>query len=89
MVNYLHERGFDINGTDPVTGLTPLIWAAKSGNLELVKWLVEKKVDVNKVENHSLSALHVASLMGHIPVMEYLLQQGMEIDSTVYKDDEV
>ena len=80
MVQYLHKQGFDIHTTHPDNGKTSLMQAAYSGNLELVKWLVHQKVEVNKVDKDGESALHVTAHRGHIPVMEYMLHLGANTD---------
>lgn len=55
--------------------------AAKRGHLTLIKLLVEKKANLNLITEESpWSALHWAVAEGQIEVIDYLLQQGVNID---------
>ena len=57
-------------------GSTPLYLACKSGNLELVKYLILKKnCDPNKPNALGLVPLHNAALGGHIGIARYLIEE--------------
>ena len=57
-------------------GSTPLYFACKSGNLELVKYLILKKnCDPNKPNTLGLVPLHNAALGGHISIANYLIEE--------------
>ncbi len=57
---------------------TPLMLAALRGQLELVKKLVERDADINKT---GWTPLHYAATGGHVPVIEYLLDNSAYIDA--------
>ena len=57
---------------------TPLMLAALRGQLDLVKKLVERDADINKT---GWTALHYAATGGHVPVIEYLLDNSAYIDA--------
>jgi ankyrin repeat protein len=57
---------------------SPLMLAALKGFLPLVKKLVDNDADVNKT---GWTALHYAATGGHVPVIEYLLDQSAYIDA--------
>jgi uncharacterized protein len=57
---------------------TPLMLAALRGQLELVKKLVERDADVNKT---GWTPLHYAATGGHVPVIEFLLDNSAYIDA--------
>ena len=57
---------------------SPLMLAALKGYLPLVKRLVDNDADVNKP---GWTALHYAATGGHVPVIEFLLDQSAYIDA--------
>jgi len=57
---------------------TPLMLAAISGELEIVRLLVEKGAEVNR---RGWSALHYAATGGHVPVVRYLIERNAYIDA--------
>lgn len=57
---------------------TPLMLAAISGELEIVRLLVEHGAEVNR---SGWSALHYAATGGHVPVLRYLIEQNAYIDA--------
>ena len=63
----LLKKGADINSQD-LKGKTALWWAAFNGNLELTKFLINKKADLNISDNLSRTPLDIArdlALSGH------------------------
>jgi len=67
---------WDLNGRDS-KGATPLIWAAKYGNLTLAKLLLEQgDVYPTLSDNDGLTPLAHAAKAGHQDVVELLLQRG-------------
>lgn len=57
---------------------SPLMLASLKGFLPLVKKLVDNDADVNKP---GWTALHYAATGGHVPIIEYLLDQSAYIDA--------
>lgn len=55
-------------------GDTPLHEAAGAGNLEICKFLLEAKADVNATDNTKATPLHAAAKGGHWPVAKLLLE---------------
>ena len=53
-----------------------LIEAAKSGNLEVVKYLVENGADIHAEKDY---ALRLAAYNGHLDVVKYLVEKGVNI----------
>ena len=64
----LHDEG----------GMTPLMMAAKFGNVYICAGLVRHKCDVNKVNRFGMSALHHAGLYGQTRTAKFLLRVGAD-----------
>lgn len=57
-------------------GKKALRYAARKGCLEIMKFLVEKGIDVNAANKFKWTALHSAADQGHLEIVEFLLKQG-------------
>ena len=63
----------------PVTGITPLYWAAANGQIEVVKLLIDIIGDVNaRCDDRSDTALHIACWNGQLELVKWLL--AMQVD---------
>ena len=61
---------------EPISGFTALHWAAKHGNLEMVKVLARNgRVDVNQKSRGGYTALHLAQQYGHTNMVYQLVGQ--------------
>ncbi len=60
----------------PEGGLTPLLYAVRSGCLECVRWLLRRGADVNKPTPEGITPLISAIDNRHYDVAKYLLQHG-------------
>jgi len=59
-----------------------LFEAAALGRLDLVRKSVDRNPQsVNARSHDGFTPLHLAAFFGHVPVMEYLLQKGAEVDA--------
>jgi len=74
-LKYLLSKGIDINARGD-GGDTMLINAARHGNEEMVKLLVENKADINVKTRRGKSALDEAALNAHVQIADYLLSNG-------------
>ncbi len=59
-------------------GSTPLLFAARNGDVETVRVLVEAGADVNDTAASGARALVIAAHSGHGPLGIYLLEQGAD-----------
>jgi|GEM_PF-372398 len=78
---YYHPKGEyrmeSINTVDR-HGHTPLIDAAREGNIALVKDLLEKNVDIEGKSLKGKTALHYAAANGKVEVARLLLRKGAD-----------
>lgn len=68
------DKGAGIN--NPWFGRTPLQVAAEEGKLEMVKFLIEKGADVNKLSKFDKTALDYALEKKHAVVAGYIQSRG-------------
>ncbi|MEW6356608.1 MAG: ankyrin repeat domain-containing protein [Planctomycetota bacterium] len=56
--------------------------AAKAGNVERVKQLLDAGADINGADMFSQTALHLAALHGHKDVVQLLIDRGADVNPT-------
>jgi uncharacterized protein len=66
-------------------GVTPLVLAARQGNLEAVKVLVDSGAALNKPAGDGSTAMLVAIQNGHYDVAQYLVEKGADINKANQK----
>ena len=74
----LLEMGADINSPDNV-GWTPLLWAAKAGNLGVAELLLERGVLTDHVDIDGNGALHVAAHFNQVDTTRILMNYGASL----------
>ncbi|XP_028849015.1 ankyrin repeat domain-containing protein SOWAHC-like isoform X1 [Denticeps clupeoides] len=62
------------NKKDFISGFTALHWAAKHGNTEMVRAMVDAGADVNTKAHGGYTPLHIAALHGHRHVADLLVE---------------
>jgi len=63
-------------------GETPLYYAAGNGDLQTVRWLVERNADVNSKSQFGPTAFLRAAQMGHLHIVKWLVEEAnVEVDS--------
>jgi uncharacterized protein len=65
----------------PSGAMTPLLFAARDGNLELARILVDAKADVNRPSANGTGPLVAAITNNHIEFALFLLEQGADPDA--------
>lgn len=79
MVKLLLDEGAPLDAKLAPNDTTVLHLAAGTGDLELVKWLVGKKFNVNTPDQHGWTPMLRAVEHGHLAVVEYLLACGADV----------
>ena len=68
-----------VNAKDE-NGRTPLHWAARAGNLEVLRYLVDKGADPNALDNNGVASLHILARSGQPEAARLLIEKGADID---------
>ncbi len=79
--------GADVDGMDPASGLTPLVWAGLTGRAEAVEWLLENGAAVNGRARDGATPLHAAAFLGRAEVAQLLLQHGADPEAKNHNGD--
>lgn len=74
----LRQPGIDVNERDS-KGNTPLILAAETGNIEMVRLLLAHKAEINGKNNAGWGALMRAGQLNHLGLVSLLLEAGASI----------
>ncbi len=82
----LAAAGSDLNHWSPGDG-TPLIAAARHGNLSAAQWLLDNGADVNLAAIGDGNPLILAAANRHLDLMRLLLDRGANIDAVVPGDE--
>jgi ankyrin repeat protein/L-ascorbate metabolism protein UlaG (beta-lactamase superfamily) len=75
----LLDNGFPV-GMKNAWGATPLVYAARTGNVDTIKFLASRGADIKAV-NGDFSLVHEAVFSGRTEAIEYLLDQGLDVDA--------
>ncbi|KAM4045155.1 ankyrin repeat domain-containing protein 42 [Anomaloglossus baeobatrachus] len=78
------KNGTSVNDVDPVHKFTPLHWAAHSGSLECLHWLLWHGADITNVTPRGWTAAHLSAIKGQDACMQALILSGANLSA---KDD--
>jgi ankyrin repeat protein len=65
----------------PQGGMTPLLYAARDGRLEIARMLVGAGANVRAMEGNNTSALLIAIVNGQVGVARLLVEQGADVNT--------
>ncbi len=60
---------------------TPLVDAARRGEVELVRSMLDDGADVNAAQGDGLTALHASAERGHVEIAKLLIAAGADLDA--------
>ena len=72
------DGGGDINGLDKALQTSALEWGALHGQIDVVRFLLEKGADVNRSSKDGSTALHGAAFLGKPEIVKLLLKHGAD-----------
>ncbi|KAM4796137.1 ankyrin repeat domain-containing protein 42 [Rhinophrynus dorsalis] len=73
------RSGVSINEVDPIHKFTPLHWAAHSGSLECLHWLLWHGADISSVTARGWTAAHLTAIRGQDACMQALVVNGANL----------
>ena len=68
----VEEKGCDPSVTNRKSGFTPFMQAVSYGHLEIVKYLLQKGIDISMKDNFGLGSKDYARKLGQTKVLDYL-----------------
>lgn len=74
------EQGADIETTEPIGGLTPLIIASNNGFTEIAVYLIDAGADVNAKSRQGITPLIAAAMNGHADMVALLATKITNLD---------
>ncbi|KAM0872590.1 hypothetical protein ACQ4PT_038612 [Festuca glaucescens] len=75
----VEEYGIDVNAVSK-TGGTPMSYAAKEGNVQVMRYLLDRGGDPAMPDERGSTPLHSAALGGHCEAVRLLLSKGVPVD---------
>src|SRR4051812_1104521 len=63
-------------------GMSPLLYAARDGRLDIVQTLVAAKANVNQAEANGITPLIDAITNNHVDVARFLIEHGADINAS-------
>jgi ankyrin repeat protein len=75
------EQGADIETTEPIGGLTPMIIASNNGYTEIATHLIEAGADVNSADHSGFTPLMGAAQFGHATLIPILVEAGADLEA--------
>ena len=86
IIDYLvANENFNVNFKKKDNGETLLHYASSIGDLDFVKYLVNKKgANVNMHNNNLQTALHKAATVGNVRIVSFLVEKGAKVTNDNY-----
>ena len=73
------EQGGNIEVNYSISRWNALISASVKGKLEIVKYLVENKADIEAVETNGRTSFNLASMHNQVEILKYLVSKNVNI----------
>ena len=78
VVKFLITNDFPVNAKS--IGQTPLHFAVRMGDIEVVKLLVENEAKIDAKDTNGYASLHIAAQNGHLEIIKHLIENGAQIE---------
>lgn len=88
LIKYIEKmiaKGFDIEKFDKERDETLLMYAARTGNFSLVKFVLRKKASIDTKNSKGENAFLIAAKNGHFEIMDFLNFHGSSWNSRDHK----
>jgi ankyrin repeat protein len=86
-IRALLARGADVNARDVSSPYkhTPLMMSTRSGHLDIARFLIESKADLNIQSTRGYTALIEAAWFGKLDILRLLIDARAELDAVNYE----
>ena len=81
IAEFLISRGADVNEKDKISSYTPIIWAMRNNDLEMIKMFLDIGADLFLTTDFGESYLHFAVFMNRKNLVEYFLDKGISVNA--------
>ncbi|CAE7029591.1 ANKRD50 [Symbiodinium sp. CCMP2592] len=75
----LLQEGADVNYAESEHGLTPLLYSAQHGSVEMVNLLLSARANINQRNNHRCTPLMLAAKSGHCSLVQLLWEASASV----------
>uniref|UniRef100_A0ACD5YL37 Uncharacterized protein n=1 Tax=Avena sativa TaxID=4498 RepID=A0ACD5YL37_AVESA len=75
----VEESGVDVNSVSK-TGGTPMLYAAREGNVQIIRYLLDRGGDPSMPDERGSTPLHDVAMQGHSEAVRLLLSKGAPVD---------
>lgn len=79
LIQAYHNEGGDLDLLDR-NDQSPLLWAASTGQIEVMKYLIDQKVAINNMQSYRLAPIFWAVVMGQTEAVKILLEAEAKFD---------
>ena len=79
---YLTEIDADINIRNNKDNKTALHYAARSGSVDIIKLLLDKRMSFNLTDTRRFTPLQISAQFGHLEATKALVERGAAINNT-------
>ena len=83
ILRLLIEKDNEVINLKGSFGCTPLIAASEEGKVDVCKYLIRKKADVNLQDDKGETAIQLASKNNHIEIVDILKQYGTKVSEDI------
>eukprot|EP00051_Salpingoeca_urceolata_P028167 m.485374 g.485374 ORF g.485374 m.485374 type:complete len:609 (+) comp23794_c0_seq1:61-1887(+) len=81
LVQFLLEKGAEVDSLGGELMASPLQWATRQGHLEMVVLLIQRGADPSIRDIQGFNSLHLAAQFGHTMLCAYFIAKGMDVDT--------
>lgn len=81
LVHSVENKAAVLNCKHSPSGDTPLILAARTGQVELLRYLASHRVNLEQSNKDEKRAIHEAAAGSHLDCLEFLISKEVDIDA--------
>jgi len=79
ILQWLHQKGADVNQVKRGSERTALHVAAENGHISVAEWLCDMGININEIDAKGYTALMCAANSGNLGIVRILLEKGADV----------